>query len=72
MRIQAQSLLNNPTSYDLCDAFVFRYCCQQYPFSVKAADDCRFPKVTVMDTLPLLKVKNRTFSKSRNDNLMIC
>lgn len=53
--IQARSLLNNPTSYDLCDVFVFRHCCQQYPFSGKAADACRFPKVSLMDTPPLLK-----------------
>lgn len=53
--IQSWSLLNSPTSYDLCDVFVFRHCCQQYPFSGKAADACRFPKVSLMDTLPLLK-----------------
>lgn len=27
--IQSQPLLNSPTSYDLCDVFVFRLCCQQ-------------------------------------------
>lgn len=53
--IQSRSLLNSPTSCDLCDVFVFRHCCQQYPLSGKAADSCRFPKVSLMDTLPLLK-----------------
>lgn len=52
---QSQPLLNNPTSSDLCDVFAFRHCCQQYPVSGKAADTCRFPKVSLMDTLPLLK-----------------
>lgn len=52
--IQAQPLLNNP-SYDLCDAFVFRHCCQQYPSSGEAADACRFPKVVIVAALPLLK-----------------
>lgn len=52
---QSRPLLNSPTSCDLCDVFVFRHCCQQYPLSGKAADACRFPKVSLMDTLPLLK-----------------
>lgn len=68
--IQSQSLLSSPTSCDLCDVFVFRHCCQQYPFSGKAADACRFPKVSLMDTLSLLK-DNRSFFKSRNDDLVM-
>lgn len=67
--IQARPLLSNP-SYDLCDAFVFRQCCQQYPSAGETADACRFPKVVITAALPLLK-GNRSFGESRNDHLLI-